>query len=65
MQIWCIFVILTVDEDDDDERVGLVPDTADDAPRETPQKQSEKSLIGLPVRPLGRVVGIIKRNWRP
>ncbi|CAM6111100.1 unnamed protein product [Calypogeia fissa] len=58
-------IVEDVDEDEDEERVGLVPDTADDAPREILQKESEKSVSAIVARPRGRVVGIIKRNWRP
>lgn len=52
------------EEDDDEENVHLVPNTADDAPRVTNLGQGssgdEKSASS---RPSGRVVGIIKRNW--
>lgn len=42
--------------------MGLVPASADDAPREL----VVPGVDGKPAasRPTGRVVGIIKRNWR-
>ncbi|KAF2312515.1 hypothetical protein GH714_034930 [Hevea brasiliensis] len=54
------------DEDDnDDEEVHLVPNSADDAPR-TMNPVSGGSASGknhISGHPCGRVVGIIKRNW--
>lgn len=58
-------MVISVDDDEDQERVGLVPDSADDAPREAAQIKSGKSALNDVVRPRGRVVGVIKRNWRP
>jgi exosome complex exonuclease DIS3/RRP44 len=51
--------------EDDDEDVHLVPGSADDAPRTTSSTQStvESSAASVSSRPIGRVVGIIKRNW--
>ncbi|TVU48520.1 hypothetical protein EJB05_08158 [Eragrostis curvula] len=53
------------DEDDDDEDVRLVPSSADDAPRNTSSTQSTvgSSASSVSSRPMGRIVGIIKRNW--
>ncbi|XP_057469203.1 LOW QUALITY PROTEIN: exosome complex exonuclease RRP44 homolog A-like [Actinidia eriantha] len=52
------------EEDDDDEDVHLVPNSADDAPRVTNQPQSSVGDANtVPSRPFGRVVGVIKRNW--
>jgi exosome complex exonuclease DIS3/RRP44 len=50
------------DEEEEEEPVGLVPASADDAPRES-QVQENSQLTGSN-RPCGRVIGIIKRNWR-
>ncbi|XP_019177343.1 PREDICTED: exosome complex exonuclease RRP44 homolog A isoform X1 [Ipomoea nil] len=51
-------------EDDEEEDIHLVPNSADDAPRVTNLGQNSASEAGnLPSRPSGRVVGIIKRNW--
>jgi exosome complex exonuclease DIS3/RRP44 len=50
------------DEEEEEEPVGLVPASADDAPREL-QVQENSQSTG-PNRPCGRVIGIIKRNWR-
>ncbi|XP_002521738.2 exosome complex exonuclease RRP44 homolog A [Ricinus communis] len=52
------------DEDDDDEGVHLVPNSADDAPRTTnPVSSSASDTNPISTRPSGHVVGIIKRNW--
>ncbi|VAI10162.1 unnamed protein product [Triticum turgidum subsp. durum] len=53
------------DEDDNEDDVRLVPNSADDAPRNTNSTQSTvgSSAASVPSRPVGRVVGIIKRNW--
>ncbi|VAI24595.1 unnamed protein product [Triticum turgidum subsp. durum] len=53
------------DEDDNEDDVRLVPNSADDAPRNTNSMQSTvgSSAASVPSRPVGRVVGIIKRNW--
>lgn len=49
-------------DEEEEEQVGLVPASADDAPRElVVQTVDGKSAA---TRPTGRVVGIIKRNWR-
>ncbi|KAJ4963256.1 hypothetical protein NE237_023195 [Protea cynaroides] len=52
------------DEDEEEEGVHLVPNSADDAPR---NKISSSGSTGdpnpAPCRPSGRIVGIIKRNW--
>ncbi|KAM0919727.1 hypothetical protein ACQ4PT_007905 [Festuca glaucescens] len=49
------------DEDDNEGDVRLAPDSADDAPRNTNSTQS--TVASVSSRPVGRVVGIIKRNW--
>ncbi|GFZ09471.1 ribonuclease II family protein [Actinidia rufa] len=52
------------EEDDEEEDVHLVPNSADDAPRATNQLQSSVGdANAVPSRPSGRVVGVIKRNW--
>ncbi|PSS00369.1 Exosome complex exonuclease RRP44 A like [Actinidia chinensis var. chinensis] len=52
------------EEDDEEEDVHLVPNSADDAPRVTNQLQSSVGdANAVPSRPSGRVVGVIKRNW--
>ncbi|KAL5210313.1 hypothetical protein ABZP36_005936 [Zizania latifolia] len=53
------------DEDDAEEDVHLAPNSADDAPRNTNPIQSTaaSSAAAVSSRPIGRVVGIIKRNW--
>lgn len=56
-----MFVDLSVD-DEEEEQVGLVPASADDAPRE-PEIQGGAGNSASS-RPTGRVIGIIKRNWR-
>ncbi|KAG0616163.1 hypothetical protein M758_5G094800 [Ceratodon purpureus] len=48
------------DDEEEEEQVGLVPASADDAPREFKLEDGKKAAG----RPTGRVVGIIKRNWR-
>ncbi|ONK57230.1 uncharacterized protein A4U43_C10F17940 [Asparagus officinalis] len=51
-------------EDDEDDGVRLAPSSADDAPRNTNGLQATSgSVIPDSSRPLGHVVGIIKRNW--
>jgi exosome complex exonuclease DIS3/RRP44 len=50
------------DEEEEEEPVGLVPASADDAPRES--RVQENSQLTGSNRPCGRVIGIIKRNWR-
>ncbi|KAG6546222.1 hypothetical protein Mapa_012260 [Marchantia paleacea] len=49
-------IIEDVDEDESEEPVGLVPGSADQLP--------ELIETGPAARPRGRVIGIIKRNWR-
>ncbi|KAJ7555172.1 hypothetical protein O6H91_05G024900 [Diphasiastrum complanatum] len=58
--------IVEDDDEEEEEVVGLVPASADDAPKnQALEGMSEKSIsIGI-ARPTGRVIGIIKRNWRP
>ncbi|KAG8073299.1 hypothetical protein GUJ93_ZPchr0006g45558 [Zizania palustris] len=53
------------DEDYAEEDVHLAPNSADDAPRNTNHTQSTvaSSAAAVSSRPVGRVVGIIKRNW--
>nr|CAB3502140.1 unnamed protein product [Digitaria exilis] len=53
------------DEEEEEEDVHLAPNSADDAPRNTSSTQSTvgSSAPSVSSRPLGRVVGIIKRNW--
>ncbi|KAK4782897.1 hypothetical protein SAY86_007271 [Trapa natans] len=52
------------DEDDEEEGAHLVPDSADDAPREANPRQGSNGNANLPsLPPSGRVIGIIKRNW--
>ena len=50
---------------EEEEEVHLVPNSADDAPRNTSSTQSTvgSSAPSVSSRPLGRVAGIIKRNW--
>lgn len=53
-----------IEDEEEEEDIHLVPNSADDAPRVTNLGQSSASEAGhLPSRPSGRVVGIIKRNW--
>ncbi|OVA00648.1 Ribonuclease II/R [Macleaya cordata] len=52
------------DEDEAEEDVHLVPNSADDAPRNVNVVQdSATDMNPGSCRPSGRVVGIIKRNW--
>ncbi|XP_043726094.1 exosome complex exonuclease RRP44 homolog A [Telopea speciosissima] len=52
------------DEDEEEEDVHLVPNSADDAPRNTISTPgSTGDANSASCRPSGRVVGIIKRNW--
>ncbi|XP_042494927.1 exosome complex exonuclease RRP44 homolog A [Macadamia integrifolia] len=52
------------DEDEEDEDVHLVPNSADDAPRNTISSPgSTGDAKSASCRPSGHVVGIIKRNW--
>lgn len=50
---------------EEEEDVHLVPNSADDAPRNTNSTQSTvgSSAPSISSRPVGRVMGIIKRNW--
>ncbi|PIA46664.1 hypothetical protein AQUCO_01500303v1 [Aquilegia coerulea] len=53
------------DEDEEEEDVHLVPNSADDAPRNRDTIQDSSSTVNpVSCRPSGRVVGIIKRNWQ-
>ncbi|KAF9618769.1 hypothetical protein IFM89_002464 [Coptis chinensis] len=53
------------DEDEEEEDVHLVPNSADDAPRNVDVIQnSGRNVDSVSCRPSGRVVGIIKRNWQ-
>lgn len=54
---------MLVEDEDDDDDIHLVPNSADDAPRTIPQQGSTGKLNPVSSRPSGRVVGIIKRNW--
>ncbi|WOL07345.1 exosome complex exonuclease [Canna indica] len=57
-------MIITEDEDDEEEDVHLAPSSADDAPRSVnPVQPTTESVPPVSNRPAGRVVGIIKRNW--
>ncbi|OAE18374.1 hypothetical protein AXG93_1783s1030 [Marchantia polymorpha subsp. ruderalis] len=49
-------IVEDVDEDESEEPVGLVPGSAEQLP--------ELIETGPAARPRGRVIGIIKRNWR-
>ncbi|GFY87749.1 ribonuclease II family protein [Actinidia rufa] len=52
------------EEDDEEENVHLVPNSADDAPRVMNQLQgSVGDANAVLSRPSGCVVGVIKRNW--
>ncbi|CAL5368992.1 unnamed protein product [Camellia sinensis] len=52
------------EEDEEEEDVHLVPNSADDAPRvPNPAQGSAGGANTVSSRPSGRVVGIIKRNW--
>lgn len=54
-------VLLDEDEEDD---VHLVPSSVDDAPRTANvAKAFAESTTTVSSRPIGRVIGIIKRNW--
>ncbi|KAJ6809856.1 exosome complex exonuclease RRP44-like protein A [Iris pallida] len=56
--------IIADDEDDEEDDVHLAPSSADDAPRSINQVQhAAASTLTVSSRPVGRVVGIIKRNW--
>lgn len=53
------------DEDEEEEDVRLVPNSADDAPRNRDTNQgSTGNVSSVPTRPSGHVIGIIKRNWQ-
>lgn len=57
-------------EEPEEETVGLAPDVVEEAPQEQPPEGKVSTLNGSGgessfARPTGRVVGIIKRNWRP
>lgn len=57
--------LVIADEEDEEEDVHLAPNSADDAPRDTNLVQ--ESAGGANVvssRSSGRVIGIIKRNWK-
>lgn len=57
--------LVIADEEDEEEDVHLAPSSADDAPRVTNLGQESAGLAsGVPSRPSGRVVGIIRRNWK-
>ncbi|GAB2279377.1 Exosome complex exonuclease RRP44 A [Dionaea muscipula] len=57
-------LLIADEEDQEEEVVHLVPNSADDAPRNTSVVQiSDGDTTTAPGRPSGRVVGIIKRNW--
>ncbi|KAL5984268.1 Exosome complex exonuclease RRP44 A [Asimina triloba] len=51
------------DEEEDEEDVHLVPGSADDAPRNTNIAGAATTTNPISCRPVGHVVGIIKRNW--
>ncbi|WVZ19892.1 hypothetical protein V8G54_007214 [Vigna mungo] len=52
------------EDENEDEDVHLAPNSADVAPRTTPQQGSSGQVNAVPTnRPSGRIVGIIKRNW--
>ncbi|KAG0461085.1 hypothetical protein HPP92_021382 [Vanilla planifolia] len=57
--------LIAVDDDEDEEdNVHLAPNSADDAPRNpSVVKSSTGSMPTVSGRAVGRVVGIIKRNW--
>ncbi|KAI5418865.1 exosome complex exonuclease RRP44 homolog A isoform X1 [Lathyrus oleraceus] len=55
--------IVGEEDEDEDEDVHLAPNSADDAPRTTPQQGSTGVINAGSSRPSGRIVGIIKRNW--
>ncbi|CAK8561942.1 unnamed protein product [Lathyrus sativus] len=55
--------IVGEEDEDEDEDVHLAPNSADDAPRTTPQQGSTGVINAQSSRPSGRIVGIIKRNW--
>ncbi|EFJ15219.1 hypothetical protein SELMODRAFT_180518 [Selaginella moellendorffii] len=58
-------MIAEEEDGDGDERVGLAPDTSDEAAVNKADEASEKATTsGGSSRPNGRVIGIIKRNWR-
>lgn len=58
-------VIALLLSEDEEEDVHLAPSSADDAPRVTNLGQESAGLAsGVPSRPSGRVVGIIRRNWK-
>ncbi|XP_052196214.1 exosome complex exonuclease RRP44 homolog A [Diospyros lotus] len=64
---WCEEKSMSIadEEDDNEEDVHLVPNSADDAPRVTNvvAQGSARDAKAVSSRPSGRVVGIIKRNW--
>ncbi|XP_071724421.1 exosome complex exonuclease RRP44 homolog A-like [Rutidosis leptorrhynchoides] len=52
------------DEDEEEDGVHLVPNSADDAPRTTNlENGSTSNATQVSSRPSGRIVGIIRRNW--
>lgn len=60
------FIAVDDDEDEENEEDGIhmVPSSADDAPRNTiVAKAHSRSTPIISDRPVGRVIGIIKRNW--
>ncbi|KAI5066926.1 hypothetical protein GOP47_0017454 [Adiantum capillus-veneris] len=50
------------EEDESEERVGLAPDSADAVPHLSKRKSGDLETK-VNIRPCGRVVGVIKRNW--
>jgi exosome complex exonuclease DIS3/RRP44 len=52
------------EDDEEDDTVHLAPDNVDDAPRTSNlSHETSGDKNAAPVRPSGRVVGVIRRNW--
>lgn len=60
---YCVIALLL--SDDEEEDVHLAPNSADDAPRVTNLVQESAGVANVvSSRPSGRVIGVIKRNWK-
>jgi hypothetical protein len=57
-------VALRDDDAEDDEGAGVVDKETKDAQKETMDVDDETKKKPREVQPTGRVVGVIKRNWR-
>lgn len=65
MLTFSIVSLLSYFPDDEEEDVHLAPNSADDAPRVTNLVQESAGVANVvSSRPSGRVIGVIKRNWK-